>query len=321
MPHVLVAGDIDAAGLSLLEGAPDLTFELIKEVSEESYAPRIADADALILRTQPLSAPTIDKAGRLRIVSRHGVGYDAVDVAALTDREIPLAIVGDVNSKSVAEHAIWMMMSASRMAYRADRAVRDGDWGWRNAREAAEISGKCLLLVGYGRIGRSTAELARAFGMTVRAFDPVLQKSGWPDTDVAPVSTLSDGLAWADFVSVHAPKSDAPLIGRTELAAIKPGAVIVNTSRGGIVDEAALVDALKSGQVRAAGLDVFEVEPPAKDNPLFALDNVILSPHIAGLMREGFERLAIHSAQNVIDFFNGTLDASLIVNGVHAHAR
>lgn len=316
MPHVLVAGPIDPAGIALLDAAEGVTYEVVPEVSEPSYAPLIHKADALVLRTQPMTEATTARAGRLKIVSRHGVGYDAVDVDALTKRGIALAIVGDVNSRSVAEHALWMMMSASRLATRADRAVREDRWGWRNTQEPREIFGKSLLILGYGRIGRRLAEFAAAFGMTVTAFDPVLASHGWPEGPVRPVASLADGLRTADFVSIHAPKAGAPLIGRAELALMKPTAVIVNTSRGGIVDEAALAEALTNGTIRAAGLDVFEDEPPSPDNPLFKLDNVVLSPHIAGLMREGFERLATQSVQNVLDFFAGRLDPGLVVNGV-----
>ena len=315
MPHVLVAGQIHPSGLRLLQDSPDVTFDLVEEVSEPSYAARIGAADALILRTQPLRAATIAEAGRLKIVSRHGVGFDAVDVAALEARGIALAVVGDVNTVAVAEHAMMMILAATKRVLRADRAVRDpAFWGWRNRLEAAEVRGKTLLVLGYGRIGRHLAGLAAAFGMTVIAHDPWLERQGWPQGPVRPVGDLAYALGQADVISVHMPKADRPVIGAAELALVKPGAVLVNTARGGIVDEAALAAALHAGRIGAAGLDVFDDEPPAPDHPLLAFDQVLLSPHIGGLTAEGAERLAVHSVQNVLDFFAGQLDPALVVN-------
>jgi D-3-phosphoglycerate dehydrogenase len=321
MPHVLVAGKLHPSGIALLKSRPDVTFDYVEEISEPSYAPLIGKADGLVIRTQPLSAETVGKADRLRIVSRHGVGYDSVDVAALNDRGIALAVVGDVNSVSVAEQAMMLILAAAKRAIRSDRAVRSGDWGWRNRLEPGELWGKRLLVVGYGRSGRHVARMAAGLGMEVRAFDPFLARHGWPEGPVAPVAELAEGLAWADFVSVHAPKTDTPAIGAAELAAMKPSAVLVNTARGGVVDEAALTAGLREGRLAAAGLDVFEDEPPAPDNPLLSMDQVVLSPHIAGLTAECAERMALSSVQNVLDFFAGGIDPALVVNGEHANGK
>ncbi len=314
MPHLLIAGKLHPAGLALLESADGVTYDYVEEVSEPSYAPLIGKADALVIRTQPLSAATVAKAPLLKIVSRHGVGYDSVDLAALNRREIPLCIVGDVNSLSVAEHAMMLILACAKQAIRADRSVRAGPWGWRNRLEAGEISGKRLLIVGYGRSGRHLARMAQGFDMDIRAFDPFLVKSGWPEGPASPVASLAEGLAWADIVSVHVPKSVRPVLGAEEFARLKPGAIVVNTARGGIVDEAALAAVLTDRRIASAGLDVFDDEPPAKDYPLLAFDQVVLSPHIAGLTQEAAERMAVASVQNVIDFFAGRLDPDLIVN-------
>jgi D-3-phosphoglycerate dehydrogenase / 2-oxoglutarate reductase len=314
MPHLLVAGKLHPAGLALLDRTDRVTYDYVEEVSEPSYAPLIGKAEGLVIRTQPLSAPTIADASRLKIVSRHGVGYDAVDVAALNERKIPLCVVGDVNSLSVAEHAMMLILACAKQAIRADRSVRNGSWGWRNRLEAGEISGKRLLIVGYGRSGRNLARMAEGFDMEIRAFDPFLAGNGWPEGTVPPVASLSDGLGWADVVSVHVPKSGRPVLGADEFSSIKRGAIVVNTARGGIVDEAALASALSDGSVAAAGLDVFDEEPPAKDHPLLGFDQVVLSPHVAGLTQQAAERMAVSSVQNVIDFFAGRLDSDLIVN-------
>ena len=324
MPHLLIAGKLHRAGVALLERlcGEGYSYDYVEEVSEASYAPLIDRADALVIRTQPLSAITVARADRLKVVSRHGVGYDSVDVAALDARRIALTVLGDVNSVSVAEHAMMQLLAAAKRARKADSAVRsEGQWSWRNKLEQQEISGKRLLIFGYGRSGRHLARMASGFGMEIVAFDPHLEKAGWPADGVQPVSDLDAALGWADYISVHVPKSDKPAIGAAEIALMKQGVILVNTARGGVVCESALVEALESGQIGAAGLDVFEEEPPAKTSPLLAYDNVILSPHIAGLTAECSERMAIGAIGNAIDYLNGRIDPAIIVNAsaIHEH--
>ncbi|MFY0633444.1 MAG: hydroxyacid dehydrogenase [Vannielia sp.] len=314
MPHVLVAGKLHPSGRALLDAAKGLTVRYIEDVSEESYSPYVHEADALLIRTQPMSAPTVAKAQNLKIVSRHGVGYDAVDLPALNSKGIALAVCGDVNSYSVAEHACMMILAASKRALRGDASVRRGPWGWRNKLESQDLRDRNLLILGYGRIGRHTAEMMSGFSMNIRAFDPYLTGQGWPEGPVGPAEDLTEALGWADVISISAPKAKEPLIGATEFAAMKDGVVLVNTARGGIVHEAALIDALLSGKVGAAGLDVFEDEPPAADDPLKGFDQVILSPHIAGVTEGASERMALGSAQNIIDFFENRITPNLVVN-------
>jgi D-3-phosphoglycerate dehydrogenase / 2-oxoglutarate reductase len=314
MPHVLVAGKLHPSGIALLKSDPSITFDYVEEVSEPSYAPLIGKADGLVIRTQPLSAATIAQGDRLKIVSRHGVGYDAVHLPSLVERGIVLAVCGDVNSSAVAEHSMMLLLATMKRVLRADRSVRSGHWGWRNLLQAQEALGKNLLIVGYGRSGRHLARMAGGFGMTIRAYDPFLEKMGWPENEVRPISSLREGLAWADAVSIHAPKDDKPLLGADELAQMKPTAVLVNSARGGIVDEAALAAALASGSIAAAGLDVFEDEPLTSDSPLIGMDNVLLTPHIAGLTEGCAERMALHSVQNVLDFFAGKIQRERVIN-------
>lgn len=322
MPHLLVAGKLHPAGEALLRELParGITVDYVEEISEPSYAPLIHKADALVIRTQPLSAATVALADRLKVVSRHGVGYDAVDLAALNERGIALTIVGDVNSISVAEHAMMQLLAGAKRVLLANRAVREpGQWGWRNRLEQQEISGKNLLIIGYGRTGQRLARMAAGFEMTIRAHDPYLSRKGWSEGPVAEIADLDEGLAWADCISIHVPRADKPVLGAREIALMKPGVVLANTARGGVVDEAALAEALASGQVGAAGVDVFDDEPPC-GSPLFDQPTAVLSPHIAGLTAECGERMAIASIQNAIDYLDGTLDRGLIVNAAFAHA-
>lgn len=312
MPHLLVAGKLHPSGLDLLRSAP-VTFDYVEEISEPSYQAFLQRADALIIRTQPLTAASVAKAPRLKIVSRHGVGYDAVDVAALNARGIPLCIVGDVNSSGVAEHAMMLILAASHHLIAANRAVRGGNWAWRNGLQAREIAGKRLLIVGFGRIGRKLAALARAFGMEVAAHDPFVPAADWPAL-ASRAPDLGAALEGADVVSLHLPRGEGVVLGAAELARMKPTAVVVNTARGGLVDEAALADAVRAGRLGGAGLDVFAAEPPVSDHPLYGLDQVVLTPHHAALTVECAERMALASVQNVLDFLDGKLDPALVVN-------
>lgn len=315
MPHVLVAGRIHEAGLAVLRSAPGFTFEVVDEVSTESYAPRIYGADALLIRTQPLPAPVIATAQRLRMVSRHGVGYDAVDVRALSARGIPLAIVGDVNSRTVAEHALALMLALAKRIPAYDRATRTDNWNVRNTFATSELWQKTLLLVGFGRIGRLVAGMASAFGMTVLAYDAFVTPEAVREAGAEPVASLADGLRLADVVSLHVPKTgEVALIGAEELKLLRQGAFIINTARGGLVDEEALAAALEAGQLAGAGLDVFEIEPPSPSSRLLANERVILTPHSAGLTAECAARMGQMAAQNIVDYFADRLDPALVVN-------
>lgn len=213
MPHVIVAGKLHPSGRALLDAAPGFTVHYIDDVSEERYAPYVHEADALLIRTQPMTAATVAKARKLKIVSRHGVGYDAVDLNALNSQGIVLAVCGDVNSYSVVEHACMMILAASKRALRGDASVRGGPWGWRNKLESQDLKDRNLLILGYGRIGRHTAETMSGFGMTIRAYDPYLSGQGWPEGPVGAAEDLHAALAWADVISVSAPKPNEPLIG------------------------------------------------------------------------------------------------------------
>lgn len=322
MWHLLVAGKLHPAGEALLAQLESrgVSHDYVEEVSEASYAPLIDRADALVLRTQPLSAATIARAARLKVVSRHGVGYDAVDLAALNERGIALTIVGDVNSVSVAEHAMMQLLAGAKRALHADRAVRAKErWNWRDRLEQTEISGKRLLIIGFGRTGRQLARMLGPFEMEMRAYDPYLERTGWPDGPVPPVRDLTEALGWADYISVHIPKGDRPMLGAREFAAMKPGVVLANTARGGVVCEQSLAAALRSGHVAAAGVDVFDFEPPDGRSPLIDCDNALLSPHVAGLTDEASKRMALASIRNALDYLGQSIDPELVVNRDVAH--
>lgn len=312
--NVLVAGKIHDAGLSLLASRPGVRVELVAEVTAQAYTPHLPQADALLLRTQPLTAADVAASPRLRIVSRHGVGYDAVDVAALNVRQIPLAIVGDVNSRAVAEHTLMLMLTAARRTVAHHVAATTGNWNERNRFDSLELDGKTLFILGFGRIGRRVATLAQAFGMSVAAYDPFVQSDQMKAAGIRHVQDIREGLALADYLTVHMPGGQGPVLGAAELAGMKPSAIVVNAARGGVIDELALDKALRERRLRAAALDVLVEEPPKPDHPLLSNPYITISPHNAGLTEECAMRMSLAAAQNILDCFDGRLKDSLVVN-------
>jgi D-3-phosphoglycerate dehydrogenase / 2-oxoglutarate reductase len=313
--RVLVAGKVHDAGIALLRQRPDVVVDMVDAVTTEAYRPFLHNCDGILIRTQPMTAAEIAAAPKLKIVSRHGVGFDAVDVSALNTRKIPLAIVGDVNSRAVAEHTLMLMLTAARRVVAHHMASTTGNWNERNRFDSVELDGKSLLVLGFGRIGRRVAELAKAFGMRVRAYDPFVSEKQMADAGVMWAESLTSDLSSADFISVHMPGGqNGAIIGAVELAKMKPSAIVVNAARGGVIDELALDAALRQRKLRAAGLDVLTTEPPLADHPLLTNPYVTISPHNAGLTEECAMRMSLSAAQNILDALDGKLDRKLIVN-------
>jgi len=314
MPNVLVLGKIHHAGIDRL-GAADCRITQLPDHPSD-LASRVAGIDAIIVRMTRIDSAVIDSAPGLKIVARHGVGYEAVDVEALSRRGIPLALVGDVNSGAVAEHTLALMLGLAKRLVAYDQATRDGNFAIRDSFSARELAGKTVLVVGFGRIGREVARRCACFGMSVIAADPFVEPSVAEQEGFSHVADFRDALGQADYVSVHVPKLQGAgyLIGAPELTAMKPDATVLNLSRGGVVDENAVREALVAGRLRGAALDVFEDEPPKRDNPLFALDSIIVSPHCAAFTEECARRMAMACAENVLAVFDGNLNPDLVVN-------
>jgi D-3-phosphoglycerate dehydrogenase / 2-oxoglutarate reductase len=317
MAKVLIIGRIHQDGMKLFEARPDVATEIIDGSDEAELADKIRDADGVTVRTSLLQAHVLDRAERLKVVSRHGVGYDNVDVAALTRRRIPLAIAADANATAVAEHTLYFMLALAKQGLRHDRATREGQWAVRNELGPVDLLGRRVLVMGFGRIGREVAKRCAAFGMAVMVYDPYVQANVIEAAgDYRSVPDFEAALPETDVLTVHMPlgAESRGLIGALELAALPQHAFVVNAARGGIVDETALYAALTSGKIAGAGLDVFDQEPPPDDHPLFALPNVILSPHNAGLSKEAAVRMAISTARNVLAGIDGKLDPAMVVN-------
>lgn len=256
----------------------------------------VAEADGLLVRNQTRVVREVFAAApRLKVVGRHGAGLDNIDLAAAGEAGVVVTSTPEENAVSVAEHTFALMLAVSRRIVVADAAVRRGEWP-RAAMTGFELHGKILGLLGVGRIGFRVALRARAFGMTVIGHDPYLPASSPLATEsgVERLATVEEVLARADLVSVHLPMTDETrgLLSAERLALLKPGAVVINTSRGEIVDEPALLEALRSGRLAGAGLDVRAVEPPGADDPFAALASVVLTPHLAAFTVEAQDRVS-----------------------------
>lgn len=313
---VLIIETIHEDGLALLREHPGLDLEIIPEAGEAALIQQVGAADAIIVRNSPLTHAVIEAAPMLRVISRHGVGFDNVDLAAAGARGIPVAITAKANALSVAEHTLMMMLNLAKDTAWYDRSLRREGFAGRRQHRAVDLSGRRVLIIGVGRIGRRVAALCQAFGLRVWGADPYLSDAELRARDCEPLRDWRQHLPEVDLVTLHTPRTAETIgmIAAAELAALPAHAIMINCARGGLVDEAALHAALTAGGLRAAGIDVFDHEPPPPEHPLLALENVLFSPHSAAATQEGMRRMGMDCAQAVIDFFADRLDPGLLVN-------
>jgi D-3-phosphoglycerate dehydrogenase / 2-oxoglutarate reductase len=260
--------------------------------------------------------PELEASRDMQVVTRIGVGYDAVDVPALSRRKVPLMTAGTANSPSVAEQALFMMLTLAKRAAEMHAIVKDGTWGYRLGKLPYDLYGKTLLIVGFGRIGTRTAKRCLAMEMQVLVYDPYKSAEEIELAGCEPVADLDAALPRADFVSIHCPKTPETigLFNAARFRLMKPTAYLVNTARGGIVDETALYEALVSGRLAGAGLDVFEQEPPPVGHDLHSLPNVIMAPHVAGVTREAVDRMSEQTARNILSALDGEPIRQNVIN-------
>jgi D-3-phosphoglycerate dehydrogenase / 2-oxoglutarate reductase len=258
----------------------------------------------------------LEASGEMKVVTRIGVGFDAVDVPALSKRRVPLMVAGTANSPSVAEHAVFMMLTLAKRATEMHSIVRDNRWAARLGMLPYDLFGKTVLIVGFGRIGTRTAKRCLAMEMTVLVYDPYKPAADIKAAGCEPVSDLDAVLPRADFVTIHCPKNPETvgMFNAARIKLMKPAAYLINTARGGIVDEKALHEALLSKRLAGAGLDVFEQEPPPAQHPLLALPNVIMAPHVAGVTREAVDRMSEQTARNILSALDGTPIRQNVIN-------
>lgn len=272
----------------------------------------IARYDAVVVRVAQLDADVIERADRLQVVAKHGAGLDNVDVEAATRRGIVVCNTPGANARSVAEHAVALLFGVRRNLRTADRHVRTGEWD-RAAFTGHELTGDTLGLFGFGAIAREVADLAHGMGQTVLTYDPYVPDDEIP-ARVERVTALSTLFERADAVSVHAPLTPETrhAVSTDELAALGEHGVLVNTSRGPIVDETALVAALEDGALAGAGLDTFEAEPPGEDHPLYERDDALLTPHVGGVTHQALARMSQRVADNVRTVYDGEIPESTV---------
>ncbi len=316
MHKVAIIEKIHQDGINLLKNNPAFEFEIIEDFSEENLIKVLPNFDACTLRVSKLNEKILSQCKNLKVISRHGVGYDNVDLDYIKKNKITLLITATANAVAVAEHVICMMLSISKGINQYDQEVRIGNFK-KNASTITtlELFKKEILIVGFGRIGQSLIKRCKGFEMKVKVFDPFVNKETIERFGGQKIEDLDDGLKICDYISLHVPLNDKTknLIDYSKLKNMKREAIVINTARGGIINENDLDKALRENIIFGAGLDVFENEPIDKTNPLLSNKKVLLSPHSATFTNECKSRMSLETTKNIIDFFENKIDKSMIV--------
>ena len=316
MFKIAIVEKIDEAGLKILEKHNNFEYEIIENVSKNNLIKELPKYDALTLRVAKLDSEILKHCKKLKVISRHGVGYDNVDLNFLKQNNINLLITATANAVAVAEHAMFMILSLSKGVTYYDKAVRSGDFKKNVSKiETYELFKKEILIAGFGRIGKNLTKRCLGFEMKVFVYDPYVNKEIIESYGGKKVEDLNVAVKTIDFVSIHLPlnKETKNLIDINILKKMKKNTIIVNTARGGVINEIDLDKALKDKIIFGAGLDVFEKEPPDQSNPLLKNDRVLLSPHSSSFTKECKIRMGIETVQNIINFFENKIEKSMIV--------
>ncbi len=316
MKKVLIIEKIHNSGIELLKKRQDFTYEIVENLEVNFLKNKLKDCDAVSLRVFKLDKELIESAEKLKIISRHGVGYDNVDLKTTKKKNITLAITAKANAVSVAEHVFFMMLSISRGVGMYDKCVRDGNFSKRNDLQLTkELWNKNILIAGFGRIGKNLIKKCKGFDMNVFVYDPYVDEETITGFGGKKINDFSKNVRDMDYLSFHLPSTDETknLIDLKVLSSMKKSAILINTSRGTVINELDLNEALNKNMILGAGLDVFAEEPPNSNNPLLKNKKVFLSPHTSTFTEECTERMGVDTIQNIIDFFDGKLDKSMIV--------
>jgi len=317
---ILVTESMSQQGRALLNQRDDIELiefpNMISAKDFEAMLKAQAPVHGVALGATRFGETELEASKDMKVVTRIGVGYDSVDVPALSRRKVPLMVAGTANSPSVAEQALFMMLMLAKRAVEMHSIVKDGEWGARLGKLPFDLFGKTVLIVGFGRIGTRTAKRCLAMEMNVLIYDPYKAASEIKAAGCEAVTDLDAALPRADFVSIHCPKTPETvgMFNAARLKRMKPSAYLINTARGGIVEEKALHEALVSGKLAGAGLDVFEQEPPPMGHSLFALPNVIMAPHVAGVTREAVDRMSEQTARNILSALDGAPIRQNVIN-------
>ena len=313
MKKILVIQPIHEEGINLLKNNSNFEYEVVDNVDTEFLKSKIKDCDGISIRTAKLSGEVIEVANNLKIISRHGVGYDNIDLEVSKKKDITLAITATANAVAVAEHVMFMILNISKRGSMYDDTVKSGKFNERNKLpKTVELWNKNILIAGFGRIGQALIKRCLGFEMNVFVFDPFVSKEFIEKRGGTKVDNLSKTSKDMDAMSLHIPLNDETknIINYELLKSMKKNCIIINAARGGIVNEVDLDRALNENLIFGAGLDVFETEPPAENNPLLKNKKVFLSPHTAAFTEECMTRMGKETIQNIFDFFEGSLENS-----------
>lgn len=298
--------------------APDAVTVLEAAGLTPVYVPAYSQGDGLteaVRRARPvgiisrmgrLDAPVFEAAPGLRVISKHGVGVDNINVDLASCRGVPVLVATGANAVSVAEHAMALLFAVAKRLVPLDAGLRAGRWE-KPGFKGRELAGSSIGLVAFGAIARQTAVFAKAFGMEVLAYDPFASDAIFAEIGVMRIDSLDDLVARCDVISLHSPLTPETraMIDARRLALMKPQAILINTARGGLIDEAALAEALAQGHIAGAGLDTFAQEPPPADHPLFSEPRLVLTPHIGGVTEAANTRVGVEAAQGIVDILAG----------------
>ena len=316
MKNILIIQPIDKSGIEILENHPDYNFEIIDGTNLEEIKKKIIECDGISIRTAKLPAEVIRGAKNLKIISRHGVGYDNIDLEAAKEKNISISLTATANAVAVAEHVMFMLLNISKRKDMYDKTVKSGRFNDRNKLpKTIELWNKNILIMGFGRIGKSLIKRCIGFEMNVYVYDPFVSKEEIESLGGKKIEDLKEGVKKMDALTLHMPLNEKTknIINYDVLKNMKKNCIIINASRGGIINENDLNKSLNENKIFGAGLDVFDTEPPDNDNPLLKNDKTFLSPHTAAFTEECMVRMGKETIQNIIDFFDKKLEKSKIV--------
>ena len=317
MPKIAIVDKIHQDGINLLKNNSKFECEIIEDLSKKNLISKLPAFDGITLRRGKIDAEILEKCKKLKVISRHGVGFDNVDIKYLKKNNIKLLVTSTTTSVSPSEHIMFMILNISKGIDFFDKAVRNGKFGsvMHMTHNNFELLNKKILIIGFGRIGKKLIKRCLGFEMKVYAYDPYVEKNVIESFGGIKIDNLEEGLKEADIISLSVPltKETQNLITLEKMEMMKKNSIIINISRGGIVNEKDLNEALNKKIIYGAGLDVFEKEPPDNNNPLLKNKRVMLSPHAATFTQECLSKMSTETVQNIIDFFEGRLNNNSIV--------
>ena len=317
MPKIAIVDKMHQDGINLLKKNSRFECEIIEDLSKKNLISKLPAFDGITLRRGKIDAEILEKCKKLKVISRHGVGFDNVDIKFLKKNNIKLLVTATTTSVSPAEHIMFMIMNISKGKDFFDKSVRNGEFEsvMHMQHNTFELTNKKILIIGFGRIGRKLIKRCLGFEMQVCAYDPYVEQNVIESFGGIKIADLNKGLKEADIISLSVPLTEETqnMITFDKMKIMKKNAIIINTSRGGIINEKDLNEALNKKIIYGAGLDVFEKEPPDNNNPLLKNKKVVLSPHAATFTQECLSKMSIETVQNIIDFFDGKLNKNSIV--------